>query len=70
MPGADVALGVGVHVEVAGVPEEEDVLFCSGWRRVQDGVVDEGVGTEIEEVVGDGEDSGWEGVVVGIHCEL
>ena len=55
MPGADVALGVGVHGLEAGVPEEPDVLFAvRDGRGVEEVVVDVAVGAEVEEVGGDG----------------
>lgn len=47
MVSADRALGVGVHVQVAGVPEEPDVFGCCDWWGVEEIVVDEGIWTEV-----------------------
>ncbi len=41
VPGADVALGVGVHVGVAGVPEEPNVFVVGDGLGMEEHVVDD-----------------------------
>ena len=59
VPDADVALCAGVHVGVAGVPEEPDVLFVCDGFGVEEVVIDFRIWAEVEEVSGDGVDTWW-----------
>ncbi len=68
VPGADVALGVGVHVGVAGVPEEPDVFVVGDGLGMEEDVVDNFVWAPVEEVGGDWVESWWDWVVFGVHC--
>lgn len=71
MPGADVALGVGMHVCESAVPEEPDVLFVGDGRGVKEMLVDFGVGTQVKQVVCNGMHAVWHGIDICVHyCVL
>ena len=65
MPAADVAFCVGVHVGVARVPEEPNVLLVCDGFGVEEVVINFGIWAEVEEVSGDGVDTWWYWVVHG-----
>jgi len=65
VPDADVALCVGVHGGVAGVPEEPDVLLVCDGFGVKDVMIDFGIWAEVEKVSGDGMETLWDRV---FHC--
>ena len=58
VPGADVAPRVRVHVCVAGVPEEPDVLLVRDGLGMEEIMIDFNVRTQVEEVSGDGVEPG------------
>lgn len=55
MPGADIALCVGVHVCVARVPEEPDVfLVIRHWLGMEKIIIDFGIGAQAKKARRDG----------------
>ena len=62
MPDADIALCVGVHCDVASVPEEPDILLVHDGFWVEDVMIDFGICAKVEEVSGDGVETCWDWV--------
>ena len=69
VPGADVASCVGMHVCVAGVPEEPDVLLIGEGLGMKEMVIDFSIRTQVKEVSGDSVEACGEWVGLFVHCE-
>ena len=70
VPCADIALGVGVHMRVASVPEEPDVLLIKDGLGVKEIMIDFRIRTQVKEVRGDGEETCWDWVRLRVHCAM
>jgi len=68
MPGADVALGVGMHVSESAMPEKPDVLFVSDGFGVEEIMVDFGVGAQVKQVAWNSMHPFWHGIDFSVHC--
>ena len=66
VPNADVALCIGVHGGVAGVPEEPDVLLICDEFGVEEVMIDFEIWAEVKEVSGDAMETWWDWVDHGI----